>query len=160
MRSIALEGNRISDYSPLEGSGLTHFTALDCGLSDISFVAKLEHLQELTLANNPIASLEPLRGKTFMRLILNDCGLDNIDPLVDVGVASLSLQDNPIVDLSPLQGKPINSISLKANPIEDLSPLEDSGLQITHLNGLRDLLSLNSLKHWKTLPVSILANLI
>ena len=108
---LALNGNQISDLSPL--ANLTNLTSLELyanmiQISDISPLASLTNLTYLGLWSNQISDISPLANLT--------------------NLTSLHLQLNQISDISPLTSLTnLISLYIGANQISDVSPLVDNG---------------------------------
>ena len=120
---LSIKLNPVRDLSPLAGMvGLANFNCDRCQISDISALAGLTRLTYLDLQNNYIRSIEPLRR-------VND-------------LAEVFLSDNDIEDLSPLENRNLRTLTAAGNRITDLSPLRNSLVMETldlNLNeGLRD----------------------
>ena len=117
---LDLQGNRISDLSPL--SGLVTLTRLDLRenqVSDLSPLSGLVTLTRLDLRENQVSDLSPLTGLTAMtKLELDDNQISDIAPLV----ANAGLGDGDIVTLTdnPLsaQSRNMHIPALRARRVE------------------------------------------
>jgi len=118
---LDLQGNNISDISPL--AGLANLQGLDLNdnnISDISPLAGLTNLEWLVFTDNNISDISPLAGLTSLK--------------------SLDLVHNNISDISPLARLTnLDWLPLGGNNISDISPLvANSGLSegdFVHLGG-------------------------
>ena len=103
LKVLRLDGNRVTDVSPL--AGLTALTVLDLGDNDIEDIAPLGRLSliELMLNDNRVTDASPLGGMMSLR--------------------SLRLGGNRIADLGPLVGKLGEGIvvGLRRNPLSEVS---------------------------------------
>ena len=129
LRSLHLQGNAISDISPL--SGLTQLTVLSLALnniSDVSPLADLKQLTELGLLGNDILDVSPLAElKKLTWLSLGRNHILDVSPLADLKqLAWLGLSSNYISDASPLgELKKLTSLELWDNNISDISTLAE-----------------------------------
>ena len=151
LTTLNLEGNEISDLSPLRN--LTSLTRLDLSDNEITDISALEDLTSLTvlslrhnqisnlsplrnltsltdidLYNNKVTNLSPLRNLTSLtRLVLNGNQISNVAPLRNLtSLIALGLWNNQITDISPLATlASLQHLLLNRNSITDLSPLED-----------------------------------
>ena len=149
LRGLYLEGNHISDISPL--AGLTALNDLNLGnnsISDISPLADLASLERLELFENQISDISPLAGLTALKeLFLGDNQISDISPLAGLtaihilhlyknrmsdisslarltALEGLEIHENRISDISPLAGLPaLYWMFLDDNQISDISPL-------------------------------------
>ncbi|MCL2108509.1 MAG: leucine-rich repeat domain-containing protein [Oscillospiraceae bacterium] len=119
--------------------------------NDISFVAPLVNLTELTLIGHSVADLSPLANLTGLEtLTLASNLITDLSPLANLtGLETLTLSSNLITDLSPLAGlTALESLNVGSNGIVDLSPLAGlTGLKTLWLgmNQIRDLTPLSGL---------------
>ena len=155
--SLSLDGNKITDISPLKC--LTKSMRLSIGsnqITDISPLKGLNKLMRLHMANNQITDLSPLKGLTGVRtLSLDGNKISDISPLKGLGIEQLYLSNNKISDISPLNELPIlRWLALSSNPISDLSPLKGltnltllylEDIQIADLSPLKDLTKLETI---------------
>ncbi len=153
--------------------GLEHFERLvtltvnDNELFDLSPLAGLEKLQNLTLGNltgigagNRYTDLTPLAGLTGLKhLVLNNCGLTDVTALAPLTeLTELYLSDNMLGDVSALSGMTkLNTLSLNYTGISDISALASlTSLTCLELEGnqICDLTPLYGLQGLRTLYLS------
>ena len=154
-------------------SGLEHFSKLitltvnDNELFDLTPLAELDKLQNLTLGNltgtgagNRFTDLSPLSGLTGLRhLVLNRCGVMDISALAPLTeLTELYLSDNALGDLSALGGMTkLNTLSLNYAGLSDISALSGlTSLTCLELEGnhITDLTPLYGLQNLTTLYIS------
>ncbi len=154
-------------------AGLEHFSKLvtltvnDNELFDLSPLAELDKLQNLTLGNltgggtgNLYTDLTPLSGLTGLRhLILNNCGILDVSALAPLTeLTELYLSDNMLQDVSALSGMTkLNTLSLNYAGLSDISALSSlTSLTCLELEGnqIMDLSPLYGLKNLTTLYIS------
>lgn len=129
LERIDLYGNKITDISALAALKETPIESLsfrDNPLSDISPLAELSGLTELTLENTACTDLQPLKNLTKLEyLTLDGTGVSDISPLSGLtAVKTLYLGNNNISDLTPLSGLTrLNSLHMAGNQVSDLTPL-------------------------------------
>ncbi|HNW85697.1 MAG TPA: leucine-rich repeat domain-containing protein [Candidatus Limiplasma sp.] len=86
LKTIDLTNNRITDLSPLEGSGVEELWLAGNQISDISPLATLNKVQQLDLRVNQIADYSPLAGlSTLKKLYLNENATQDCSPLIPLG---------------------------------------------------------------------------
>jgi len=105
---------------------------------DISPLATLTQLQDLTLMGGGIIDINPLATFTQLHgLNLRDNLITDISPLADMqDLHNLNLRGNRITDISPLADmQDLHSLNLMGNRITDISPLAD--MQDLHSLNLR-----------------------
>ena len=140
---IPNNSNSISDISPLAGlNNLTDLSLESNEISDLSPLARLNNLVILELWDNLISDISPLVNLTNLeRLNLNNNSISDISPLANLtNLTGLFLIANSISDISPLAGLTnLTGLFLIANSISDISPL----VNLTNLTGL--LLDSNSI---------------
>ena len=127
----------ISNLTGLEGA--TNLIALwlwDNSISGISPLEGLNNLTNLRLSGNSISDILPLEGlHNLTYLSLSGNSISDISPLEGLNnLTTLNLEGNSISDISPLEGlNNLTGLFLRDNSISDISPLE--GLNnLTHLN--------------------------
>ena len=105
-RISASWGSSISDLSPLAGLTKLEEISINAGkVSDLTPLASLTGLKELHFQDNDISDISPLAGLT--------------------GLIRLNLADNNISDISPLAGMTnLKWVIIKRNKISDISPLD------------------------------------
>ena len=108
-----------------EVNGVVEVTVMG-QISDITPLAELTDLVNLTLGGNQISDIAPLAtltNLTFLNLCTNK--ISDLSPLVSLtNLDSLGLDNNLISDLSPLAKLPnLGFVSLHSNPITDWSPV-------------------------------------
>ena len=126
LKSLFLDGNAISDFSPiadlprLERLGLSN-------ISDLSPLADFKQLTALTLQGDNISDLSPLANLKQLTLLelIGDNNISDLSPLANLKQLTwLDLKHNNISDLSPLANlKKINTLRLSYNNISDVSSL-------------------------------------
>ena len=166
--AIVAPGAKLKTLAGLERfERLVTLTVNDNELFDLTPLAELEKLQNLTLGNltgigagNRFTDLSPLSGLTGLRhLVLNNCGLTNVSALAPLTeLTELYLSDNMIGDVSALSGMTkLNTLSLNYTGISDISALA-SLTSLTYLeiegNQISDLTPLYGLQELKTLYLS------
>ena len=169
LRNLNLEGNNISDLSPLRRRGLTYLRNLNLGgnnISDVSPLRELTVLKNLNLGGNNISDLSPLRRLTVLKnLNLGDNNISDLSPLRGLtGLRYLNLEGNNISDVSPLRELTyLGHLNLGDNNISDVSPLREltylehlnlEGNNISDLSPLRELTYLEELYLWRN-PLSV-----
>ena len=166
LRNAWLDGNQISDVSPLSGltaletlslgqnqisdvSPLSDLTALgslhlsDNQISSVSALAGLTALESLGLRNNQISDVSPLAGLTALKngLILSGNQISDVSPLSGMTAlkTSLGLGNNQISDVSALAGlTALERLDLEHNQISSVSPLSGmTALEKLRLNDNR-----------------------
>ena len=114
LRLLDLDGNRISDLTPL--ANLTNLVELGLDrnrVSDISLLAGLINLQVLTIDENRISDLTPLvnlhslEALTLRRNLITD--VEALSGLTRL--RSLAVEENLIMDHSPLDGLSITNFT-------------------------------------------------
>lgn len=152
-------GFPISDLTGLEHcTDLTQLSINDTHvLADLTPLADLAGLTNLSLCGNQISDLAPLAGLSeleHLRLVANL--ISDLTPLAGLtGLSSLDLEQNQVSDLTPLAGLTgLPFLNLNHNEITDLTPLAGlTGLtwlelfdnRIVHLAPLAGLTGLESL---------------
>ena len=127
LRCLYLQGNQISDISPLRG--LTELTELDLRsnyIHNLEPLSLLTNLKILALEDNRISDLVPLSSLTNLeKLYLSKNEITNIAPLKElIGLRLLTLEDNKVSDLTPLSSLVnLEKLYLSRNEIRDISPL-------------------------------------
>ena len=127
LTKLSLDGNLISDMSPLEALPQLAELSLNRNLiEDISTLEALTQLTVLSLNENPIDDFMPLEGLTELtHLSLNENSIDDISfcaALTQLKV--LSLENNEITGVSFLAGlENLETVKLSENPISDTTPL-------------------------------------
>ena len=120
----------IRDISPLAGlTQLKNLSLSENDVSDISPLAGLTQLRDLHLGGNQIRDISPLAGLTQLwNLALYRNQIRDISPLAGLKQLSiLRLANNQIRDISPLAGltqlRDLGFLGLGDNQISDISPL-------------------------------------
>ena len=115
------------DLSPLADLvGLRELSLADSAIADLSPLAGLTRLEHLELANNRIVDLAPLRTlPRLLVLFLQDNAIADLTPLASLHrLLYLNVSRNAIDDIAPLAGLPtIFVLLLDGNRIDDLGPL-------------------------------------
>lgn len=150
---LVLEGNHISDISPLAGlTSLGTLTLRNNPVSDISPLSGLVHLTFLDLhACNQIRDISPISNLTSLRnLLVAENQISDVSPLSNLtNLFELSLGGNPIRDISPLYKLTgLRSLSLYSTQVSDISCLSNfTNLLVLGLDGspIHDISSLSGL---------------
>ena len=153
---LDLDGNQISDVTPLKG--LTHLTTLDLKNNQISDFTPLKDLTQLTSLNldqNQISVFTPLKDLTQLyHLHLGGNQISDVTPLKDLThLDTLSLGNNQLTDvkglgkLTQLKKLYLNHNKLTELPKEleklsKLTYLELGGNKLTDVKGLEKLTQL------------------
>ncbi|CAL6113179.1 leucine-rich_repeat domain-containing protein [Hexamita inflata] len=103
-------------------------TALDLGhkkLVNISLLAALVNLQNLSLVRNEIVDLNPLSGLNLVQLnISQNCVVDLAPLKTQANLQNLTMSLNSIQDLTPVSGLAnLLQLDVAVNYISDISPL-------------------------------------
>lgn len=129
LASLDLEGNEVSDVTPLKDLKLLQQLNLAQNkIANLGPLADLTSLQYLQLAGNKIEDLAPLaKLDKLTSLYLSGNQVTKLESLAGLSrLWSLYLDGNPVADLKPLaQLKGISSLDLRGCGISDLSPLKD-----------------------------------
>ena len=125
LTSLRLDGNTISNISPLSGlTALEELNLRNTFISDISALRGLTKLEKLDLSQNTISNIWPLSGLTAL--------------------TELNLVDNSISNVSPLEGlTALTDLKLSDNPISNYDPLRRLAAAIAEIEGHTDLLTLD-----------------
>jgi len=128
----------VSDLSPLAGlTGLQELSLNQTAVSDASPLAGLTGLQTLSLSQTAVSDPSPLAGLAGLReLYLSQTAVSDASPLAGLtGLQTLSLSQTAVNDLSPLAGLTgLQSLYLEQTAASDLAPLAGlAGLQSLYL---------------------------
>ena len=127
LKVLWLDGNQLTDISPLENLTNLGFLALtDNQLTDISPLENLTNLGFLALDGNQLTDISPLENLTTLRdLGLRNNQLTDISPLENLTTLKyLWLSGNQLTDISPLENLTnLGFLKLDGNQIMDISPL-------------------------------------
>ena len=109
LQTLGIEGNPITDLSPLFGLNLTELDVSNSPLTDLRQLANLTTLEYLCLEKSQISDISPLAGLNRLRILdIRYNAIENIHPLAGlVTLRRLWIQGNPIVDFSPLSELPL-----------------------------------------------------
>ncbi|MDH4291462.1 MAG: leucine-rich repeat domain-containing protein, partial [Dehalococcoidia bacterium] len=129
-----LRENQISDISPLASvTSLTELSLKENQISDISPLASLTSLTELSLGENQISDISPVANLTSLTwLDLESNQISDISPLANANLTNLTelwLGGNQISDISPLANANLTNLTelgLGSNQISDIKPLVDN----------------------------------
>ena len=165
LTELSVETREISDLIGLEhATNLTHLH-LDYHkgktrerIVDVSPLANLAQLTELSLPNNHVSDVSPLAGLKSLRILdLRDNDISDISPLTHLTqLTELDLAfNNTISDVSHLENlRNLEALDLASNTISDVSHLENlknlKTLTLNH-NSVSDISSLVGLAHLKLL---------
>ena len=156
---------RKSRWGPVawsEVAGLTrfHVGTDDNDVVDVSPLAALTNLEDLSLAINQVVDLSPLAGLTNLKILrLHDNQIVDVGPLAGLtNLEKLELARNKIVDVSPLATlTKLERLGLHNNKIVDISPLVAltnlKSLVLNH-NQIADLSPLTELNYLEMLALS------
>ena len=122
-------------YSLDDDGRVVALSLYQCGVEDVTLIAKLQNVARLYLIDNKISDVTPLSslGKlTDLILVGNKIG--NIAPLAALaGLINLNLSENQISDIMPLATlTKLKGLGLGDNNISDVTPLAT----LTGLDGL------------------------
>ncbi len=118
LEELGLDRNRVSDISPLAGLiNLQVLTTNENRTSDLTPLANLRNLEVLVIDRNNITDISPLLGLTNLRILkMFSNGISDLTPLTNLtNLEQLELDRNRITDISPLAGL----TNLKVLKIED-----------------------------------------
>ena len=122
-----INSNSVSDLSPVAGLiNLTNLTLGGNNISDISSLSGLTNLTWLSLGDNDISDISPLSGLTNLGgLSLGDNDISDISAVAGLtNLTWLSLDNNNISNISAVAGLTnLTWLSLNDNSITDISPL-------------------------------------
>ncbi|RKU19976.1 hypothetical protein C6503_06835 [Candidatus Poribacteria bacterium] len=109
LQTLGIEGNPITDLSPLFKLKLTELDLSNSPLTDLRQLASLTSLEYLCLEKSQISDISPLAElKRLRTLDIRYNAIENINPLAELAaLRRLWIQGNPITDLSPLSGLPL-----------------------------------------------------
>jgi hypothetical protein len=179
---------KLADYdvlTKLDTNGLAALATSKLGDEQLSKVmtllARLGHLQTLSLRETQVSSLEPLRGLTALQTLdLSGTKVADLEPLKGltalqaldlsrtrvadleplkglIALQALDLTETKVADLEPLKGlTTLHSLDLPRTPVEHLEPLKGlTGLEFLGLSGTKvtNLEPLKGLKRLQTLFV-------
>ena len=162
LSSLHLGWNQIRDITPLAGmSRLTELSLHDNAIVDISALVLLENLRVLDLSHNQLKDISHLGSLTQ----LNELRL-TANPLVSIGAISslinleaLYLDYTGTQDISPLRTlTSLDRLSLNRNRIVDLTPLAElTSLRLLYLswNAITDVEPLASLTSLRNLNLGV-----
>ena len=119
---LVLEGNRITDLTPLkELKNLRNLYLYYNRITDLTPLKELKNLQYLSLGGNRITDLTPLEElKNLQNLSLYENQITDLTPLKELkNLKELDLDNNQITDLTPLlELNRLKVLSLNRNPIK------------------------------------------
>jgi serine/threonine protein kinase/Leucine-rich repeat (LRR) protein len=121
-----------------------------CSGEAVSDISPLRALPQLTLLwvygsrdkRSPLADLSPLRGMTLSHLSLFCTQVSDLAPLEGMPLRWLNLDESKVSNLAPLRGMSLNHLTVGATPVTDLSVL-------------RDILTLDTVRLYKTVVVDL-----
>ena len=130
--ALSLRGRSIAALRPDDFQGLVNLWRLELSeaITDLTPLAGLVNLGELSLFGNGVADLAPLANLVQIEyLTLDDNAIADLDPLAGLTrLLVLSLTHNRVEDLAPLAGlTELLSLDLTGNAVSDLSPLAGLG---------------------------------
>ena len=153
LTTLELNDNRISDIPPLRGA-LTQLKLNGNRISDISLLEEMATLTSLDLGDNYVSDIAPLAGLTGLsELDLGGNRISDIAPLARLtGLSELDLGGNRISDIAPLARLIyLIELNLDGNRISDVAPLAgltrliELDLGNNYLSNLASLASLTKL---------------
>jgi internalin A len=136
---------------------VTELELIDCGLTDISELAKLTELEYLNLQGNNISDLTPLSGLAKLtKLILWDNNITDISALSGLTkLTYLDIDSNSVSDLTPLSSLTnLNQLWCSGNRPSSLQPLT-SLKKLTNLGLKNDSLSDSDLEYLKKITTLV-----
>ena len=150
----------VLDLSPLAGlSQLKNLSIVNMNIADLSDLEGLTKLEFLLLYNNGLSDISPLAKLTNLKsLQISDNLISNVSALGNLTQLSwLKLPRNNISDISPLAKlKRLTYLDIEGNPISDISPLENltqlHTLYLTNL-GISDVSPLAKLTELRSLQL-------
>ena len=138
---------------------LTHLSAYNRGIIDLSGLEAATNLENLSLGQNALTNLFPLAHLTNLRhLFVPDCQLNDISPLSSLTrLEELNARGNSISDLLPLARlTTLKHLNLSHCLIVDISPLSHlvnlQVLQLDH-NQIEDVRPLSTLSSLSKLEI-------
>ena len=158
LRSLSIQGNAVSDLSPIAQLPLATLDIYHNAVTDFSALTSLQSLTTLGAGGNPTSDLAPLGGLTGLTtLSMVGSALVDISPLGHLtNLTTLWLGGNAISDVSALAAlTSLETLGLSGNAISDISPLADLKSMTTlmlvtnaivDVSPLRDLTSLHDLR--------------
>lgn len=133
LHTLILDGQEITDITPLAGLPLESVSLCDNPLRDISVLSGLDTLEELSIENTEVQSLEDMADMRALRVLR----LSNLEPLDLTPVAELQLEELSAIMIAEdsveiLQSFPLKTLQLHSWSLE----LEEAIGQMTGLSGL------------------------
>ena len=109
LRTLGIEGNPITDLSPLYGLDIRELDVSNSPLVNLRQLANLTSLEYLCLEKSQISDISPLAELKRLRILdVRYNAIENVHPIAElVALRRLWIQGNPIRDLSPLSGLPL-----------------------------------------------------
>jgi Leucine-rich repeat (LRR) protein len=124
---LVFKGKELSDLTPLAGLTALQELSLDrTSVSDLAPLAGLTALQELSLDRTSVSDLVPLAGlMALQELSLSDTSVSDLAPLAGLtALQQLWLSGTSVSDLAPLAGlTALQKLSLSDTSVSDLAPL-------------------------------------
>ena len=127
LERLAFDGDKVSDLSPLArlvNLKRIRIANLEGSSINLSALAALTNLEEISMHNGDRLDLTPLAGLTGLKeLHITNSGISDIRPLARLtGLVRMNLSENEISDVSPLAGLTnLKWVILTHNQITDLS---------------------------------------
>ena len=127
LEQLTFEVRHVSDLSPISRLGNVkriHFGDLDGLPFNLSFLAGLTNLEEISMHDGDRLDLTPLAGLTRLReLFITSSGISDISALAGLTeLTRIDLANNEISDISPLAGLTnLKWVILRENQISDLA---------------------------------------
>ena len=139
---LNLDGNEITDISPLAELRLGMLTLADNMVVDWAPLAGLTELRFLALDGNSLLELPPL-PPALRHLYLANNSVSDVAALVDLGeIRELDISGNSITSLTPLSGmEHLRYLHVHDNQVADISSLNFAPLRELHManNVVRDI---------------------
>lgn len=115
----------VSDLSALASvPSLQQLSLPNAAVSDVSPLAECHALKFLNLEKNDVVDLSPLQGLSLEGLVISYNPISSIEPLGFLSrLSSLSIEGLGLTSIEPLRGLPLQKLSGSGNSITDLSPV-------------------------------------
>jgi Leucine-rich repeat (LRR) protein len=136
MRVLWLDGNQVSDLTPIADMNLSTLWLSGNSISDISALANMNELFWLELSGNPVSDLSVISNKTAITKLgissISNCDLAQIAGLTSL--QKLSVAGNNLTGLGPIPTfTQLSQLDLSSNHLTDITAL---GPIVSQLNSL------------------------
>lgn len=154
LKFLVLEGQNITDISPLKELGITNLSLRDNPINDISALNNCNQLHQLDISNTMVDSLDGLLGCEGLNCLL--CGnteIKSFSPLAGMPLIILDASNVPADDYGELMTTKIEHIYLSHAPkdkLKDLSlipNLERIDLKESEIESIEEIEFLSSVIH-------------